>query len=150
MSAQPNKDHGITEGMIHDLVHTFYDKIRDHQELGPIFNRVIGNGWDAHLAKMCDFWSSVVLKTGRFKGAPMPAHLRLKMVQPSHFAQWLDLFQATALSLFSPEIAAIFVSRAENIARSLQLGMFFQPGSPGASPRHAAQSDPATSKWSLS
>lgn len=36
---------GVTEPMIHDLVHAFYAKVRVDPALGPIFNRVIGDGW---------------------------------------------------------------------------------------------------------
>ena len=124
----PGEAAGVTEAMIHDLVHAFYAQIRTDSELGPIFNRVIGQGWDLHLAKMCDFWSSVLLTTGRFKGNPMIAHMRLKTVRPEHFDRWLTLFRATAFDLFAQEVAELFVGRAENIARSLQLGMFFRPG----------------------
>ena len=40
----------------------------------------------------------------------------------------LGEFRQTANDLCPPEIATLFIARAENIARSLQLGMFFQPG----------------------
>jgi hemoglobin len=118
----------IDEEMIRALVHGFYDRVRADGEIGPIFNRVIGNDWDAHLAKMCDFWSSVMLMSGRYKGNPMVAHMRLKMVQPQHFERWLSLFRETARAVCPGEIATLFIGRAENIARSLQMGMFFRPG----------------------
>ncbi|HEX4104932.1 MAG TPA: group III truncated hemoglobin [Rhizomicrobium sp.] len=118
---------GVTEAMIHDLVHGFYARVRVDSEIGPIFSRVIGEDWNAHLEKMCDFWSGVMLTSGRYKGSPMTAHMRLKMIRPEHFQRWLTLFRETAKDLFAPEIAAAFVLRAENIARSLQLGMFFKP-----------------------
>ena len=117
----------IDEEMIRALVHGFYDRVRADGEIGPIFNRVIGNGWDEHLAKMCDFWSSVMLMSGRYKGTPMVAHMRLKMVRPEHFQRWLDLFGETARERTPPDIAALFIARAETIARSLQMGMFFRP-----------------------
>jgi hemoglobin len=118
----------IDEEMIRALVHGFYDRVRADGEIGPIFNRVIGNGWDEHLAKMCDFWSSVMLMSGRYKGNPMVAHMRLKMVQPQHFERWLSLFRETARAVCPGEVATLFIGRAENIARSLQMGMFFRPG----------------------
>ena len=118
---------GITEEMIHRLVHAFYAKVRADVTLGPIFDRVIGENWDTHLAKMCDFWGGVMLTSGRYHGSPMIAHMRLKMVRPDHFIRWLALFRETANELFAPEIANAFIIRAENIARSLQLGMFFRP-----------------------
>jgi hemoglobin len=117
----------IDEETIHALVHAFYGRVRADDQIGPIFERVIGQDWDAHLAKLCDFWSSVMLLTGRYKGQPMVAHMRLKMIRPEHFARWLELFRQTAIDICRPEIAALFIARAENIARSLQLGMFFQP-----------------------
>ena len=127
MTNDPQAAGDVTYAMIHALVHGFYDKVRADAELGPIFDRVIGDGWDAHLAKMCDFWSSVMLTSGRYKGNPMIAHMRLKMVRPEHFARWLALFGETADALTPPAIAAQFRTRSELIARSLQMGMFFRP-----------------------
>jgi hemoglobin len=115
---------GVTEEMIHDLVHGFYGKIRTDPALGPIFNRVIRDDqWPPHLQKMCDFWSSVMLMSGRFKGAPMPAHIRIPEIRPTHFARWLHLFRQTADELCPPEAAVAFVARAEMIAQNLQLGI---------------------------
>ena len=118
----------IDEEMIRTLVHGFYARIREDEEIGPIFNGAIGNGWDVHLAKMCDFWSSVMLMTGRYKGNPMVVHSRLKTVRPEHFERWLALFRQTARTVCPAEIAELFIGRAEIIARSLKLGMFYQPG----------------------
>ena len=76
---------GITEAMIEAVVHGFYDRIRQDPALGPIFNRTIApEAWPAHLRKMCDFWSSVMLMSGRFKGAPMAAHIRIAEIRPTH------------------------------------------------------------------
>jgi hemoglobin len=114
----------VTEEMIHELVHGFYGKIRTDPALGPIFNGVIQpQAWPEHLQKMCDFWSSVMLMTGRFHGAPMPAHVRIPEIRPTHFARWLHLFGQTARELCPPEAAEAFVARAEMIAQSLQLGI---------------------------
>lgn len=118
---------GVDEEMIQNVVHTFYAKVRQDPFIGPVFQGVIGDKWDLHLAKMCDFWSSVMLSSGRYKGNPMAAHMRLKIVRPAHFERWLLLFRETVLEVCPPEAAAAFVSRADNIAQSLQLGMFFRP-----------------------
>ena len=98
----PGGPAGVTEAMIHDMVHGFYGKIRVDPALGPIFNREIGDRWDPHLAKMCDFWSSVLLMTGRFKGAPMAVHVRIPELRPTHFARWLHLFRQTAAEVCPP------------------------------------------------
>lgn len=125
---------GVTEPMIHDLVHAFYGKVRPDPALGPIFNRVIGDDWDVHLAKMCDFWSSVLLMTGRFKGTPMAAHAAIPDIRPTHFARWLHLFSQTARERCPPDAAALFVAKAEMIAQSLQLGIAASRGELPPSP----------------
>jgi hemoglobin len=119
----------VTEAMIQALVHAFYEKVRLDPALGPIFNRAIAdNAWPAHLAKLCDFWSSVTLMTGRFKGTPMQAHLRVGGIGPAHFARWLELFQQTAEETCPPEAAAIFVEKSQMIGRSLQMGLQLDQG----------------------
>lgn len=102
---------GITEGLIHDLVHAFYRQVRAGAELGPIFEQAIAGNWDRHLAKMCDFWSSVMLKS---------AHIQLDALQPHHFDRWLGLFRRTAREICPPSAAVAFIDRAERIAESLR------------------------------
>jgi hemoglobin len=116
---------GVNEEMIAKVVHTFYGKVRTDPLIGPVFARVIED-WDPHLEKMCDFWSSVMLMSGRYKGNPMIAHMRMKTVRPEHFERWLALFTQTAGEVCPPAAAEAFVGRAQNIARSLQLGMFYR------------------------
>jgi hemoglobin len=119
----------ITECKIQELVRRFYAKVRQDPAIGPIFNAKVED-WDRHLDKLTDFWSSVMLTSGRYKGNPMLAHLRLKSIQPVHFERWLRLFAETATEVLPPEVADAFVGRAQNIARSLQLGMFYRKQSP--------------------
>ena len=131
----------ITEEMIRALVHGFYARVRDDVEIGPIFDRIIADDWNTHLAKMCDFWSSVMNTTGRYKGRPIPAHVKLTGIEPQHFARWLALFGETADELFDPALAQAFLARAEKIAASLMLGFAFHAEKPeiwGGLPRAAA------------
>jgi Domain of unknown function DUF488 len=55
----------LSEDTIRHLVDSFYAKVRADPELGPIFERAIVGDWGPHLATMHDFWSSVMLTTGR-------------------------------------------------------------------------------------
>ena len=120
---------GVTEEMIQAVVHGFYAKIHTDPALGPIFNRaIVQDAWPAHLQKMCDFWSSVMLMSGRFNGAPMPVHLRIEApnregLNARHFARWLHLFGETVAELCPPEAAGLFVRKSEMIAQSLYLGI---------------------------
>lgn len=120
---------GIDEDYISVLVDTFYDRIRSHQMLGPIFADAIGSNWQPHLDKMKQFWSSVARNTGQYSGKPVPAHQKLTQVQQQHFAIWLDLFaQTLADTAPTPQAADYFMERAQTIARSLQMAMFDRPG----------------------
>ena len=114
---------GVTEDLIRTLVDAFYGKVRADPVIGPIFAREIVGDWAPHLAKMYNFWSSVTLMTGRYRGTPMAAHLRLEGLEPAHFARWLALFRATAAEVCPPPAAALFIDRAQRIAESLQLGI---------------------------
>jgi hemoglobin len=118
----PGLEAGVTEPMIHDLVHAFYARVRGDDLLGPVFAAVVAD-WDAHLNKMCAFWSSVTLLTGSYKGTPMQAHAGLPQITPAHFQQWLALFRETAAQICPPDAAALFFDRAERIAESLQIGI---------------------------
>lgn len=119
----PGAPVGVSEDLIRRLVHAFYGRVRQDPVLGPIFDDAIGEAWDAHLAKLCDFWSSVLLMTGRFKGSPMAAHARRPDIQDPHFDRWLALFEATARDVCPPAAAALFVEKSQMIGRSLRLGL---------------------------
>ena len=125
--ASPGWPAGVTEEMIQRVVHTFYDKARVDPRLGPVFERRVAD-WTAHLARMCDFWSSVMLMSGRYHGTPMQAHAALPEIAPDHFASWLELFGETARQVCPPEAAALFVDRAQRIAESLQTGIAVSRG----------------------
>jgi hemoglobin len=123
----------VTEAMIQALVHGFYAEVRRDPLLGPVFERALAGHWDAHLAKLCDFWSSVLLATRRFDGRPMAVHARLPEIEAAHFARWLDLFGQTADAVCPPDAAALFKAKAAMIGHSLQLGLAASRGElPGA------------------
>jgi len=112
---------GIDEAMIGKLVHAFYARVRRDELLGPIFDARIPD-WDQHLQRLCLFWSSVVLMSGSYSGSPMQTHMVLP-IDAEHFDRWLQLFRLTAHEVCNPKAAALFVERAELIARSLEMGV---------------------------
>jgi hemoglobin len=118
-------DIAITEPGIATLVSRFYGKARKDPMIGPLFEQVVDD-WDEHLAKLSDFWSSVMLTTGRYKGNPMAAHMR-QPIEPEFFDRWLELWRETTGEVFGPEVAAQFQLKAERIAESLKLALFYRP-----------------------
>ena len=114
----------ITEAEIANLVDTFYAKVRRDPEIGPIFNAIVGD-WPHHLATLKDFWSTVLLTTGRYKGDPMMTHLQLPL-DPDHFTRWLALFAETASEVLSSDHAAFVTTKSQRIARNFQEGIAHQ------------------------
>lgn len=111
----------------------FYAKARLDPALGPVFAGAIADGaWPEHMARIAAFWRSVLFKSGDYTGNPFGAHLRLPGLAPVLFGRWLELFRETGHEVLSPDDAAALQDRAERIAESLQAGLFFRPGSPGA------------------
>jgi hemoglobin len=124
MSAALPQD--ISETLVAHLVDTFYGRIRQDPVLGPIFEARLQGRWDTHLAAMVDFWSSVTMLTGRYRGKPHVAHEPLGLT-PEHFQRWLGLFEATVGDLCTGPAAALFIDRAHRIADSLQIGLNIGP-----------------------
>ncbi len=112
------EDNRITEAEIANLVDHFYAKVRKDDEIGPLFNQEVQN-WDAHLALLKDFWSTVLLATGRYKGNPLVAHFRLP-IEERYFARWLALFTETASEVMTTRHAAIVVHKARLIATNIK------------------------------
>jgi len=115
-----------TEADIKRLVNTFYDKVNADPLLGPIFNEVAHVDWPAHLPKMYDFWSSVLLHTSRYQGRPFPPHVPLP-IDGTHFQRWQALFLLTVDELFAGPVAEMAKLRAQNIALVFQARL--QPNS---------------------
>jgi hemoglobin len=114
----------LDRASITTLVHEFYDDVRADTVLGPVFNGAIGDGWDVHLERMVEFWSTVMLGSHNFQGNVFGKHMALSGIDPEHFRRWLAMFEATARRLFEPAVADEFMTVAGRIAASLQYGYF--------------------------
>ncbi len=120
---------GLDEGLIRRVVFGFYDQVRADAELAPVFDaRIAPEAWPHHLETMCDFWSSVLMRTGRYHGRPMPKHLALPELNDAHFHRWLSLFRQTVRDLCPPAVADLFLDRALNIAQAFRLQMAIRDG----------------------
>ena len=122
----------ITEDSLKRLVDTFYARVRQDDLIGPVFNGAIDD-WPEHLDRLQAFWSSVMLTSGRYKGRPLPAHIKHgDAINPASFERWLGLWRETTNALLEAESAAAMQEKAERIAESLMLGIQFHRGEGGA------------------
>lgn len=118
----------IDSAQISALVDTFYGRIREDDRLGPVFDGRLDGRWEPHLGKMKAFWRTVLLKTGEFKGQPVPTHYKLTEVVSDDYRIWLELFRETAFDVFeSEEAARIVIRQAEKIAQSLWMATIASP-----------------------
>ena len=130
MTAAAEKLDHVSEDGIRQLVDAFYVKVRADPELAPIFARAIPGDWQPHLTKMYAFWSSVMLTTGRYKGNPVARHLVIPDMTPDLFERWLTLFDTTCRELFDEATSEAFRIKAERIAESLKLALYYRPDRP--------------------
>lgn len=116
----------IEEADLERLIPAFYDRVRKDDMIGALFNEAIAD-WPHHLEKLVAFWSSVMLTTGRYKGSPMAAHLRHQAaIRPEMFQRWLALWNETTAEMMPPAAAAALQAKAQRIAESLSLALFFR------------------------
>ena len=120
----------VSDEAIRELVDLFYTRVRADDEIGPLFNDAIAD-WPEHLEKLEAFWSSVMLTSGRYKGRPLPAHVKHSArIDAGSFRRWLSLWETATAELFQPEVARVFQEKADRIAESLELGIRFAAGDP--------------------
>ena len=116
----------ISEADIKRVVSTFYKRVQADDMLAPIFATKIGpDEWDVHIEHIANFWSSIFLKTDRFKGNPMTKHAALKGLTPAHFSHWLSLFKEVSHQTLDKPQAVAMQTMAERIGQSLQMGLAF-------------------------
>lgn len=120
-----NRTH-LEEEALPAVIKLFYERVRGDALLGPVFETTI-HDWDDHHARLADFWSSVMLSTGRYKGNPVALHLRhANALTPEAFGRWLSLWAQTTEQLLPMPAAQGMQAKAARIAQSLQLAIQYR------------------------
>jgi len=127
-TSDPFKDRaaetGLTEPLVRDVIAVFYEQVRKDSVLGPVFFRVLGDDWTAHLNRINLFWLTVTrLGSGYQAKNFMPAHIRHPSIQPDQLPRWLALFRRTARSMCPSEAADVLIDIAERMAESIKIGL---------------------------
>ena len=116
----------IDEPALALLVEQFYSRVRRDSQLGAIFNDAVDD-WAEHFARLADFWSSVILTSGRYKGNPVATHRKhASRITPQLFDRWLAIWRETTDELMEPQAATALPHKADRIAESLKLALFFK------------------------
>ncbi|MGY6274531.1 group III truncated hemoglobin [Methylomonas sp. MgM2] len=114
----------VSERQIAELVRRFYEKAAADESLKAIFDGAI-HDWDEHHRIVENFWSRTLLNTDRYHGRPYPVHTRLPL-KIEHFDIWLAHFRQTARDVLPAKAADRAIARAEHMAESFKVGMFFE------------------------
>jgi hemoglobin len=111
----------LTETDIARVVDRFYDAVRLHPTLAPVFEPAV-HDWPDHKATLVRFWSSIMLGSASYRGNPMAMH-RAHPIHADHFADWLALWETVVREELPVAEAERFVGHAGRIARSLMYGL---------------------------
>lgn len=107
------------------LVRRFYEQVRDHELLGPVFNGVVQD-WEVHLVHLSDFWEMILLQTGPGAGKFNPTKVHREVdakvdysIDQVHFGNWLELWFGTIDQYYEGEVAEYAKEHARRMAHML-------------------------------
>ncbi|WP_136440822.1 group III truncated hemoglobin [Pacificoceanicola onchidii] len=123
----------ISRAEIEQVVATFYDAVRQHPGLGPVF-AVHVEDWPSHEAKVADFWANAILHERVYDGNPVAVHRDAGNVRPGMFEIWLGLFDSVLRRELRADQAASWSALAHRIGRSLRAGVVEKMQGPGGVP----------------
>lgn len=124
----------VTRPEIERVVDVFYDAVRRHPMLGPVFAAHVTD-WPAHEAKIADFWANTILHERSYEGSPVETHVKAGNVRPGMFSAWLALFDSVLEAELSPDQAAAWSALAHRIGRSLRAAVVDRDTLPGGVPK---------------
>jgi hemoglobin len=128
---------GIDDAFISQLVEHFYSAIRADALLGPIFTEKIKD-WPLHLARMKDFWASIMLESGRYSANPMQKHIAISGIEAAHFERWHALWDQALIEIApNAAVGERFLEAAQRIGESLLTGIQVNRGGLAAIQRRA-------------
>lgn len=113
----------LTDEKIAEVLRAFYARVRRDPSLSHPFSVV--EDWDEHITRLSDFWSSLMLTSGRYKGNPLSMHMaHVDKIVPKMFERWLELWTITTDELVAPELALQMQAKAARVASRLSSAMF--------------------------
>lgn len=111
-----------TSAEVRDLIVTFYNRAFRDDLLGTVFVDIAKMDLDAHLPVMCQFWETVLFRTGTYRGnAYIPhadLHAKVELTAPM-FERWLKIWGETVDERFAGPRADRARDQAARIAKSI-------------------------------
>jgi hemoglobin len=121
MTDRPSRD--LTDrDDVEALLRRFYGRVFVDDVLTEPFSELRAQGLESHIPVMCDFWETVLFRAGLYRGNALVVHRQLDERHPlcaSHFARWLNVWQATVDEMYIGPAATRAKVQAGRIAKSL-------------------------------
>lgn len=112
----------LEESQILPVLERFYEQVRRDPMLGAVFTVVAD--WPEHLQRLTEFWSSLMLTTGKYKGNPVAIHLiHADKIEPAMFERWLAIWRETTDEMLPLAVAQEMQIKARRIASRLNLAL---------------------------
>ncbi|WP_026463860.1 group III truncated hemoglobin [Adhaeribacter aquaticus] len=111
-----NKSDITNTNDIQILVETFYNKIQSQPYLLALYEKLSPRDWTLHLFQMKNFWDSILLKSGRYKGHPQILHAFLP-AQQDQVREWVHLFHEAIEEHFTGPTAAAAQQLADKLVQ---------------------------------
>ena len=124
----------IARADIERVVASFYEAVRRHPGLGPVFAAHVSD-WPAHEAKVAAFWAGAILQEQGYDGNVVAVHVAAGNVQPGMFSVWLSLFDTILRRELNADQAAAWSGLAHRIGRSLRASVVDRETLPGGVPK---------------
>lgn len=121
------------------FVDAFYEAVRADGILGPVFDHVAKVNWEEHIPKLCDFWETVLFRTGSYKGNPLAVHRHLVKdvgMDRAMFDRWLAIFSETMDRHFDGANAGHLKRVAADMANVIYSRLHELPGTAAARPAY--------------
>lgn len=120
----------ITKDNTSLLVMRFYTKVLKDEAISSFFIEKLGADmkntlWQKHILLLSDFWYTISLGKGDYRGNPFGPHLQIEGLKRESFESWLKIFFLTVDNIYTQEIALKFKEKstiiAGNFMRNLRL-----------------------------
>jgi hemoglobin len=112
----------VSETQIDRVVSQFYQHVRAHPALGPVFARHVAD-WPVHEEKIGRFWRNALLVQRCYDGNPMQVHRAAGDVKAQHFPIWLSIFDTVLAEELPQHLAQAWSGLAHRIGRGLSFGL---------------------------
>ncbi|HEX6388220.1 MAG TPA: group III truncated hemoglobin [Solirubrobacteraceae bacterium] len=122
---------------IERLVRAFYADAMADPMIGYLFTDVAQLDLEVHVPVITDFWETVLLGSGAYRGGAFAPHARLDARSPlrdGHFRRWVALWAQTVDAHFAGPVAETAKAHAQRVARAFSRrlqGLSEEPAEPG-------------------